>query len=272
MQDDTLDKILEKLKQDLDDITTDIDKDNKTKEYLNNSIKELTAKKNDIDKIVGDYEKEFNNITEKNAEFQDYVERKKPMTDILGEQKKQGIDKKIDEENKKVSPVQAEITRLLKEELPKAKTSLMEAQSNLKAKQEIYEDFKTWLKNYQKELQNKPKKLDDLKTSVDNYIKKSELEELYFYIKESNAFSENLQEYAKPSELKSKLEDKWKALNAAMENVQKFEASLMRIQNDIEANQKKLTELEKKRLSEILKYIAELGTCETDETDKTKEA
>lgn len=284
MQHDTFDKILKKLQTDLDNITADIDKDNKKKEYLNNSIKELTAKKNDIDKIVGDYEKEFNNITEKNAEFKDYVERKESMTASLGEQKKKEIDKKIEEENKKVvnkenkniSQIQADLTKLLKEDLPNAKINLMKTQSNLKSEQETYEDFKTWLKNYQKELQNKAKKMDVLKTSIDDYIKKSELEELYFFIKESNAFSENLKEYAKePSKFKSELVGKWKAMNDAMENVHDSEASLMTINYEIEAKNSDLQRLEAERSSKILEDIGKLGTCETDETnetDKTNEA
>ena len=134
------DSILDNLRTDLDNITNGIDKDNKKKEYLDKSIKELTAKKTEIDKIVGDYEKEFNNITEKNSEFQDYVERKKPITDSLGD-KRQKIEKIIEEESQNVLTVENELNILLTA-LPEAKTKLKEDQRNLTIKQEAYEDSK----------------------------------------------------------------------------------------------------------------------------------
>ena len=260
--------ILKNLGKDRDEITTGIDKDNKKKEYLDKSIKELTAKKNEIDKIVGDYEKEFNNITEKNSEFKDYVERKEHITDSLGD-KRQKIEKIVKEENEKVSPTEIELDDLQKA-LPAAKTKLKESQRNLTIKQENYEDSKAWLKNYQKEFQSKLKRLDELKKSIDDYVKKSELEETYFFTKESTTFSNDLQKYLKePSGFKSDLVEKWKAINVEMANVHDSEESLRTIQNNIEVCQQKLIGLKEERLSNILKNVADLGICETDKTDET---
>lgn len=279
MRHESVSILLDKLRKELDDTTSDIDKDNKKKEYLTNNIKELTDKKNEIDKIVGDYEKEFNKLIEKNAEFQGYVESKKPMTDSLGD-KKQDITRIINEQNEKVLPTKNELKKLLNEDLPNAKTGLLNAQSNLTIKQKDYEDFKTWLKDYPKELQNKSKELDGLKTSIDDYIKKiddyikkdelaelkDELAELYFFIKESNAFSENLQQNVeKPGKFKSDLEDKWKNINVEMRNVRNSEDSLRETQYKIEEKRKELIRLEAERLKKILEKIADLGACETAE-------